>query len=298
MDLNLLKTFAMVAREGSLTQAAKRLHLTQPAVSLQIKNLQRMTGLILFSRASRGLLLTSDGAALLPHVERAIAAASEVSRVATMLLGEMSGCLRIGTIIDPEFLRLGAFLQQLVNTWPRIETRLRHGMSGWVLDKVRSGELDVGYYLGDVERDLQNAIDIRTVTLTALEYMVIAPQGWKDRVEEVKGWNALASLPWIWTPTASAHQRLLSREFDRAGARPSIAAEADQEQSMLDLVKSGVGLTLVRDSVALAAANEHGLTIVKGFTVPARLSFISRLDREREPLIAAIFDLIHKQWTL
>jgi DNA-binding transcriptional LysR family regulator len=297
MDLILLRTFLTVAQEGSLTLAAKRLHLTQPAVSLQVKSLQRLTGLTLFSRASRGLVLTSNGAALLPYAERAIAAAAEVTRVATMLQGEMSGCLRIGTILDPEFLRVGALLKQLVNTWPRIETRLRHGMSGWVLDEVRSTELDVGFYLGDAG-DFSNNPDVKAVQLTTLSYSVIAPPGWNERIKEVKGWAGLASLPWIWTPIASAHQRFLSRELDKIKVRPNIAAEADQEQSMLDLVKSGVGLTLVRDSVALLAASAHGLTIVDGFSVPAVLFFVCRSDRERDPLIAAVVDLVREQWAL
>jgi DNA-binding transcriptional LysR family regulator len=298
MDLTLLKAFVTVAQEGSLTRAATRLHLTQPAVSLQIKNFQLATGLTLFSRAPRGLSLTSDGIALLPHAERAITAAGEVSSVAARLRGEMSGCLRIGTILDPEFLRLGALLQQLVNACPRVETSLRHGMSGWVLNRIRASELDVGYYIGNFEDDEPETAALLSVTLAHFEYLILAPSGWKDRLDGIRDWGALACLPWIWTPTASAHQRLLSREFDRVGLRPTIVAEVDQEQSMLDLVKSGMGLSLVRDSLALGAVSAHGLTIVEGLSVPTKLSFIARRDREAEPLIATVLELVRKQWAL
>ncbi|EJO56460.1 transcriptional regulator, LysR family, partial [Burkholderia multivorans CF2] len=75
MDLTLLRAFATVAREGNLTRAAAQLHLTQPAVSLQIKHLQETLGVALFTRTSRGLALTRDGQTLLPHAERALAAA-------------------------------------------------------------------------------------------------------------------------------------------------------------------------------------------------------------------------------
>ena len=77
MDLTLLRAFVTVARAGNLTRAAAQLHLTQPAVSLQIKNLQEVLGVALFSRTAHGLVLTRDGQALLPHAERALAAASE-----------------------------------------------------------------------------------------------------------------------------------------------------------------------------------------------------------------------------
>jgi DNA-binding transcriptional LysR family regulator len=300
MDYTLLRAFLTVAREGNLTRAAAQLHLTQPAVSLQIKNLQEALGVVLFSRTSHGLLLTRDGEALLPHAERALAAAADVQRAAAALRHEVSGTLRIGTILDPGFLRLGGFLRQLVETHPRIETSLRHGMSGWVLDRVRSRDLDVGYYIGDPATDgTRDGERFHVVRLTPFIYRVLAPAGWHNRVNKGKrSWAALAKLPWIWTPPESAHNRLLSRIFREAGGMPVIVAEVDQEPSMLDLVKSGVGLSLVRDSIALGEAHAHALTIVEGVTVPTQLSFVSLAERREEPAIAAALRLIDAQWAL
>jgi DNA-binding transcriptional LysR family regulator len=297
MDLTLLRAFVTVAREGNLTRAAVQLHLTQPAVSLQIKHLQETLGVTLFTRTSHGLSLTRDGQALLPHAERALAAANDVQRAAASLRHEVRGRLRIGTILDPAFLRLGGFLKQLVETWPRIETALRHGMSGWVLEQVRTGELDVGYYIGQPsEDDTRDGAAFHAVTLTHFQYRVLAPAGWKDRVKGARDWRSLAALPWIWTPPASAHNRLLSRCFAEAGVKPVKVAEVDQEPSMLDLVKSGVGLTLARDATAIAEAHAHALTIVEGVTVPTQLSFITRAERQDEPTIAAALKLIEQQW--
>jgi DNA-binding transcriptional LysR family regulator len=299
MDLTLLRAFTTVAREGNLTRAAAQLHLTQPAVSLQIKHLQEALGVTLFTRASHGLTLTRDGQALLPHAERALAAAGEVERAAATLRHEVRGRLRIGTILDPEFLRLGGFLRQLVETWPHIETALRHGMSGWVLEQIRAGELDVGYYIGrPADDDTRDGAAFHTITLTGFQYRVLAPAGWKDRVKNAHDWRALAALPWIWTPPASAHNRLLSRRFAEAGVKPVKVAEVDQEPSMLDLVKSGVGLTLARDAIALAQAHAHALTIVEGVTVPTELSFVTLAAHRDEPAIAAALKLIEQQWAL
>ncbi|MEM5317035.1 LysR family transcriptional regulator [Paraburkholderia sp. JHI869] len=295
MDLTLLRAFVTVAREGNLTRAATHLHLTQPAVSLQIKHLQEALGITLFTRTSHGLALTRDGQALLPHAERALSAAGDVQRAAAALRHEVRGRLRIGTILDPAFLRLGGFLRQLVETWPQIETALRHGMSGWVLDQVRSRELDVGYYIGQPTPDPDT---FHVITLTRFQYRVLAPAGWKDRVKDARDWRALAALPWIWTPPASAHNRLLTTLFDAAHAKPIKVAEVDQEPSMLDLVKSGVGLTLARDSTALAEAHAHGLTIVDGVTVPTELTFITLAARRDEPTIAAALKSIETQWAI
>ncbi|HXZ08391.1 MAG TPA: LysR family transcriptional regulator [Paraburkholderia sp.] len=299
MDLTLLRAFATVAREGNLTRAAVQLHLTQPAVSLQIKHLQETLGVALFTRTSHGLTLTRDGQALLPHAERALAAANDVQRAAATLRHEVRGRLRIGTILDPEFLRLGGFLKQLVETWPHIETALRHGMSGWVLEQIRAHELDVGYYIGQPpDGDPRTDTSFHAVTLTHFQYRVLAPAGWKDRVKGARDWRALAALPWIWTPPASAHNRLLSRLFEEAGVRPVKVAEVDQEPSMLDLVKSGVGLTLARDATAIAEAHAHALTIIEGITVPTELTFITLASRKEEPAIAAALKLIEQQWAV
>jgi DNA-binding transcriptional LysR family regulator len=297
MDLILLRAFITVAREGNLTRAAVQLHLTQPAVSLQIKHLQETLGVTLFTRTSHGLSLTRDGQALLPHAERALGAAADVERAAQSLRHEVRGRLRIGTILDPEFLRLGGFLKQLVETWPSIETALRHGMSGWVLEQIRAGELDVGYYIGlPSDDETRDGPAFHAVTLTQFQYRVLAPAGWKDRVKAARDWRSLAALPWIWTPPASAHNRLLSRCFGEAGVKPVKVAEVDQEPSMLDLVKSGVGLTLARDATAIAEAHAHALTIVEGITVPTQLSFVTLDERKHEPAIAAALKLIEQQW--
>jgi DNA-binding transcriptional LysR family regulator len=299
MDLTLLRAFVTVAHEGNLTRAAVQLHLTQPAVSLQIKHLQETLGLTLFTRTSHGLSLTRDGQALLPHAERALTAASDVDRAAASLRHEVRGHLRIGTILDPEFLRLGGFLKQFVETWPHIETALRHGMSGWVLEQIRTGELDVGYYIGLPSDDkTRDSATFHAVTLTHFQYRVLAPAGWKDRVKGARDWRTLAALPWIWTPPASAHHRLLSRRFAEAGVKPVKVAEVDQEPSMLDLVKSGVGLTLVRDAIAIAEAHAHALTIVEGVTVPTQLSFVTLAARQDDPAIAAALKLIEQQWAI
>ena len=67
---------------------------------------------------------------------------------------------------------------------------------------------------------------------------------------------------------------------------------------MLDLVKSGVGLSLARDSIAIAQAHAHALTIVEGMTVSTQLSFIALAERCDEPVIAAALRLIEDQWSV
>ncbi len=289
MDLTQLRAFVTVAQEGNLTRAAERLHLTQPAVSLQIKSLQAALDLQLFSRTPTGMTLTDDGAKLLPYAERVIASFAEFRQGAVALHSTLSGSLAIGTILDPEFIRLGAFLKRLVETYPQLSTELQHGMSGWVLHQVKTGVLDVGYYLGTPPKEFHYQ------TLTSFTYNVVAPHGWKNRVAG-KDWPALAKLPWIWSPPESAHHRLLTKIFAQCKASPNKVALVDQEPSMLDLVKSGVGLSLVRESIALREAHLHGLVIADTVSLSTELSFITLAKRKQETTIAAAFTLLQNLW--
>jgi DNA-binding transcriptional LysR family regulator len=289
MDFTQLRAFVVVAREGNLTRAAQRLHLTQPAVSLQIKSLQTALNLKLIMRTPGGMGLTEDGAKLLPYAERIMASIAEFQQGADTLHSTLSGTLAIGTILDPEFLRLGTFLKRLVENYPQLSTQLQHGMSGGVLQQIRNGTLDVGFYLGTPGREFYSE------TLTSFTYHVVAPQGWKQRVAG-KNWAALAKLPWIWAPPESAHNRLLSTIFNECKAMPNKVALVDQEPSMLDLVKSGVGLSLVRESIALREAHAHGLVIADAVSVSTELTFITLAKRRQEATITAVFSLLKAVW--
>jgi len=286
MDLKHIRTFAAVAREGNLTRAAEHLHLTQPALSLQLKNFQESLDLTLFARTAQGLAPNADGRALLPSALRILDALDDFQRAIGALRDTVQGELRIGTILDPEFLRLGATLQYLVEHYPKIRPTLRHGMSGSVGRQVRAGELDVGFFLGPTGTPGGPGLD--ALPLAAFTYYVVAPKGWGAQVAG-RGWAEIAALPWIWTPPDSVHNRLLTEKFDALGIAPNAVAEVDQEASMLDLVRSGVGLSLVRDSIALRESQANGLLLIKGLSIQAELSFITQAPRRTDPLVAAAF---------
>ena len=114
-----LRCFITVAREGTVSRAAASLHLTQPAVSLQLKALEESTGLQLFNRTPGGFTLTEAGAALLPLAHKAVSATSDFKSMADSLRESVRGTLRVGTILDPESIRLGPFVRSLATASKR-----------------------------------------------------------------------------------------------------------------------------------------------------------------------------------
>lgn len=294
--LQSLLAFVTVAREGSVSRAAARLNLTQPAVSLKLKQLQDELDLKLFMRRPQGLVLTPDGRALLPSAEKALATMAAFEQSARALHSTLRGRLRIGTIVDPEFIRLGAFLHRLVERAPQLETDLRQGMSGSVLQQVRDGGLDVGFFLAPPGLGPGVlAPEVAHRELTRFHYYVIAPAGWGHRIP-TNTWPDLATLPWIVTPEDSVHHRLLSAALEPMGLMPQGVAKVDQEACMLDLVRAGVGLSLARDALAMAERQERGLVVVEGVQLPCALSFIWHRDRQHEPLICEALETLAGVW--
>lgn len=299
IDPRLLRTFVAVAREGNVSRAADKLSISQPAVSLQLKELQEVTRLELFSRSARGVVLTTEGHALLVHAERALAGLFDFSAAAQYLASKVRGSLRIGTILDPEFTRLGAFLHELVLHAPDIHPHLQHGMSGTVLKKLLANEIDACYYVGNAERDGQAAGSpadaVLSQLLTRFSHRVIAPAGWESRVQG-QDWAALVELPWIITPPESVHARLLAAKLEPQGLKQRGVALVDQEASMLALVRSGLGLALARDATAIHLSQSHGLVVAEGLTLETQLSFVVRAAAREMPVVEAALGAIARAW--
>lgn len=294
MNFAELRAFVMVAQEGNLTRAAERLCLTQPTLSLQLKKLQESIGTKLFERYPRGMHLTPAGRQLLPAAERVLAAVVEMRAAVSSLNGSVAGNLRLGTILDPEFLRLGACLRLMAERYPALSFTLRHGMSGAVAREVEAGHLDVAFALGAPGlEDLRERFHV--LTLTGFVYRVVAPASWGGQVRG-KGWRELARLPWIGTPPESVHQRLLARVAANEDLQFNVVAQVDLEPSMMDLVKSGVALALARDSLALRAAHADGIVIADAVVLPAEMGVICRKERDQDPIVAAAIDIVAEVW--
>jgi DNA-binding transcriptional LysR family regulator len=297
-----LRCFITVAREGTVSRAAVLLNLTQPAVSLQLKGLEEATGLQLFNRTPGGFTLTEAGATLLPLAHKAVAAAQDFGTAASALKESQRRILRVGTILDPEFTRLGPFVRSLTASAQRTEVFLRYGISDDVLTQIGTGELDVGYY---VDATPASALAERTIEdgkfllmpLMSYVYRVIAPLEWSDKVMG-RDWADLARLPWLATPPRSAHRRMLDDIFRPLGPLPKRVAYTDQEEAMTDFVESGVCLSLARDAVLDRITRKRSFVIADKVKLTCDLGFACLATRRQDPTVAHAFTAMQAVWDL
>ncbi len=292
MELYQLRAFAAVADAGQLTRAAERLHVSQPALSAQIKALEEELEVRLFERTPAGMQTTRAGRELLAHAERVLAEAEALRRAASTVRGEIAGRLSIGTLSDPQFIRLGDVLGKAVERFPLLELELHHEITGAALEAVRDGTLDASFFYGDI-----SAPQVAGLALRELVYRVAAPAEWKARIDGAS-WRELAALPWIVTPPISTHHHLLQAIFSEHGVAPAKVIEADNEFVITNLVASGLGVSLMREDLALVREQAGEVCIWSQARVRTTLWFIYRAERASEPLLAALLQVVAETWAV
>ena len=292
MELYQLRSFVAVAEAGHLTRAAEKLHVSQPAVSAQIKALEDELELDLFERTSSGMVLTSAGERLLADAEKVLAAAQAMRNEAKVLKGEVAGKVRVGTMSDPGFIRVGEFLNTTVERYPLLQVELQHEVTGAAFAKVRDGELDASFYYGELDHAGIDGLRLRGIT-----YRVAAPAAWAGRVVDAD-WSEIALQPWIITPSISTHQKLVRALFDKHGFEPTKVVEADQESVIANLVVSGVGLSLIREELALEKEAAGEVCLWGDVRLESTLWFIYLLARKDDPVIRALLEVLRDTWKL
>lgn len=290
MELYQLRSFVAVAEAGHLTRAAEKLHVSQPAVSAQIKALEDELELALFERTSSGMLLTAAGARLLADAEKVLAAAQAMRNEAKALKGEVAGKVRVGTTSDPGFIRVGEFLNTTVERYPLLQVELHQEVTGAAFAKVRDGELDASFYYGELEHPGVDGLRLREST-----YRVAAPAAWSDRVVDAD-WSQIALQPWVITPSISTHHKLVRALFDKHGIEPTKVVEADQESVIANLVVSGVGLSLIREDLALEKEAAGEVCLWRDVRLETTLWFIYLAARKDDPVIRALLAVLHDTW--
>lgn len=290
MELYQLRSFIAVADAGHLTRAAEKLHLSQPALSAQIKALEDELDLPLFDRTPSGMLLTAAGKRLLAEAEKVLAAAQALRAEARALRGEVAGTLRVGTVSDPDLIRLGELMTLTVERYPLLQVELHQVVSGEAFEQVRAGELDASFYFGELAHP-----GVAGLALRELVYRVVAPAAWGERVAGAD-WSEIAALPWIRTPPISTHHQLVEALFRRHGVEPTKVVEANQEALVSTLVTSGVGLALMREDLAREKEAAGEVCLWKDVGASTILWFIHAAERAQDPAIAALLDVLRDTW--
>lgn len=287
MDLHQLKTFVAVARERSITRASEQLHLSQPAVSAQIKALEDELGLVLFERTPRGMSLTSEGERILAKSERALAAQRDLLAEATRIKGRVVGKLQLGVGGSSNKEAIGHLITSLAERYPEVEVALEHGSSQDVLAGLRNGSIDAGYYN---EADVPGP-DLETLEVSRFRIHVAAAPGLISPSSPLD-WHALAGQPWIYPTSSSCCSHAAEALFKQHHFRPARVISVDRGSVTRSLIASGLGLGLLHADAAQEATARGEVELLYEMERPVRILFAFLASRAQEPLVAAASSLV------
>jgi DNA-binding transcriptional LysR family regulator len=238
MEMRQIKAFLAIAETGTFTAGAEKVHLTQAAISMQIRQLETEIGVPVFIRAPRRVMLTEAGEMLLGHVRRILrehdSALAEIAEVA----GAERGRLRIGSAsanISAE--PLPKILRELRETHPGAELTVVSGRSAELVQQILAGDLDLAFVSLPVE-----AHGVQTETLIEDDLVAIASPKHSLADHRVVSAYMLAGESLILGERGGNTRRLIDQFFAAAGLNPSVTMELSRPSAIKRMVEEGMGV--------------------------------------------------------
>jgi DNA-binding transcriptional LysR family regulator len=285
MDMRHLRCFVAVAEELHFGRAAARLHLTQPPVSLAIKELEKELGVTLLERTSRRIELTPAGEGALRDARGVLAAADTMRRRTMEAARGLMGTLSIGFISLPTFSFLPQMLRQFTEEYQHVKVALQEGTTDQIVHDVESGALDIGLAFRTPE--LPTALMSRIVKREAL--VVALPETHALASSQQVALDRLASERFL---CFERHQGSLM--FDavvatcmRHGFSPKLFV-ARQMHTIVSLVSGGLGVALVPESVKVLQRAGVAYRPIRGEKTFVETVAVWRRSDE-SPLLKALF---------
>jgi DNA-binding transcriptional LysR family regulator len=249
MELRHLSYFVAVAEEGQVTRAAVRLSVAQPAISAQLRRLERELGEPLFHRDQRGVRLTGAGEAFLPHARAALAAAERGRDAIVSLRGLLTGSLRIG-VVRPVDGRFAAALGAFHRAHPAVRIAVVEQHNEPLLAALGNGEIDVAL-VGTARRPPP---PIRTRVIAAEPLVLGVRPGHPLSRRQTVALTALREEPMITLTRESGLRAVLENACREAGFSPRITVEAGELRGLAELAAEGLGVAIAPRSAFDGAA--------------------------------------------
>ncbi|MGW0021721.1 LysR family transcriptional regulator [Rhodococcus sp. NPDC003382] len=288
MELRQLRYFLAVVDEANFSRAADRLHVTQPGVSAQIRQLERELGHALLDRSGRSVTLTQVGTAVLPYARAAVAAASATRDAADAVAGLVRGHVGIGSVPSAA-LDLIALLSDFHVRYPDIEITLTEQGSESLLREVRTGRLDLAFVgLGGGSPP---GVACRIVREESLVALVACTDPLSDK--PTAGLHELAGRPLITLPRGTGVRSALDASLAEAALRAHVAFEVSDPQVAARLAHRGFGTAILPVS-EIAEDDGQGRVRAVPITpgVSARLALVTRAHGPLSPAANALCALV------
>ncbi|MGM3305448.1 LysR substrate-binding domain-containing protein [Anabaena sp. WFMT] len=259
--LHQLKVFEAAARHGSFTRAAEELFLTQPTVSMQIKQLTKSVGLPLFEQVGKRLFLTEAGRELFATCRQIFETISQFEMTVADLKGLKQGQLRLAVITTAKYIiprLLGPFCQ----LYPGIDISLQVTNHERILERM-IGNLDDLYIMSQVPDHL----DINFEPFLENPLVVFAPFNHPLAKEKNIPIERLGEEPFIMREPGSGTRRAVQSLFDEHGVKVKVKLELGSNEAIKQAIAGGLGISVLSRHTLLTDAHEFSILDVQNFPI-------------------------------
>jgi DNA-binding transcriptional LysR family regulator len=258
MDSRKLSHFVAVADHGGFTAAAKAVFVSQPALSLAVKDLEAEVGAQLFTRVGHRVSLTAAGTALLGPARQVLRDLETGRAAVAAVTGLLAGSLSLASLptlaADPTAQMVGEFRRH--HPGVRVDLAAPED-SDDLFTLVESGSCELG---------ITDAVDVpdslAAISLGVQELVFILPPGSEGAGEDPLVALERAEVPLVVAPVGTSTRRLLDQQFREQGSEPPLAVVSAQREAILPLVIAGAGAALVPEAMA-SIAEQLGAVVVR-----------------------------------
>jgi DNA-binding transcriptional LysR family regulator len=251
MELKQLRYFVAVAEELHFGRAARRLFISQPALSFDIRKFEEQLGVQLLERTNKAVSLTNAGNVLLEEARRLLEQADEVRRIAARSAHGLAGRLRIGFVNSMLYRGLPDAVRRFEADHPAVEVVLREMNTAEQVHALQRMQIDLGFaHWGRFPAEVQSEL------LFSEPFLCCLPVGHAQARKRRIDLAALAREPFILFPRSVSphyHDQIIATCVE-AGFSPQIRHEARLWQTVVTMVEFGMGVALVPSALGNAAS--------------------------------------------
>jgi len=292
LSLRQVRAFLAVAKLGSFTRAAQELHLSQPALTVQIRQLEEQLGITLFDRNTRSVEITRAGVDLAQRLKRIQEDLEDVVAQTRDLAAGVRGTVRLACLQSFASTVLPQAVHQFRQQHPGISFAIKDVSGNRILEMVRASEVDFG-----ITEMPPDEPQIEFIKLAQARLQVVLPLAHPLCAHVAVRMNDLVDVPLILMDRETSARRLVDRAFALAGCAPRVSCEVVALATALAMVRLGDGVTVL--PVADRDAPMHGGVVIRpidGPTISRWTGIVRRTARTLPAASEAFIALLLSDW--
>lgn len=278
-----IRYFDAIARLGTFSAAAEACAVTQPALSMQIKELEEIAGNRLLERRPRGVRLTAFGEMVHARAQAMLAILTDLDDLARAAGGQPSGKLRLGVIptVAPYF--LPSIITGLSRHFPRLNPIMRESMTSRLLEELQEGQIDAAVLALPVSEPW-----LTEVSLFAERFVLIRPL--EDADKPVPNRNKLREMRLLLLEEGHCFRHQALSFCDMSTSQPREMLDGSSLATLVQMVAIGIGVTLIPE-MALPIETRSAAVSVARFRDPQPLRMIGMVWRKTSAMEAQLMQI-------